>query len=433
MNNLYNIQSVSASLNDKFFCLDDPNTVDDIWVNVSFVEEINSKPKCVIDGHVNSFEVRVLVDTGAESYNYVTEKALKRMNIQTAGLTKNPEINHQVANNSSLRTLGDIKLNLTLNDTVYPVDFIVVKEEMSYEIIIGWTRFIQKYEGVINAKENYIKLRKPCSMKYNVAYLTEKYDLLPFSETVIEANTRGCFESKPILLTRFEPLFNRIGVSVASSILHSHKSGEEHTIRAVLVNLTDREVQLPGNTVIAHLEQVDDSDISERFDFDPKYSQAKLTSRRTASVAHIPCEDKQLDYQDSPIHEENDIKIQNEALTDEQIKTVNQLVNVEFKDLFTKSIKGGIAIGVTHDIDTGDNHPISKPPYRVGFKEREIIDEQVLEMSKDGIIRPSKSPWSSRIVLVKRKSGKPRFCIDFRDLNKITKKDVYPLPRIDDS
>ena len=54
-------------------------------------------------------------------------------------------------------------------------------------------------------------------------------------------------------------------------------------------------------------------------------------------------------------------------------------------------------------------------------------------MKEKGIINLSTSPWASRIVLVKKKDGKLRFCIDYRKLNTITKRDVYPLPRIDDS
>ena len=52
-------------------------------------------------------------------------------------------------------------------------------------------------------------------------------------------------------------------------------------------------------------------------------------------------------------------------------------------------------------------------------------------MLKTNVIRKSTSPWSSRVVLVKKKDGKLRFSIDYRGLNKLTKKDVYPLPRID--
>jgi hypothetical protein len=85
-----------------------------------------------------------------------------------------------------------------------------------------------------------------------------------------------------------------------------------------------------------------------------------------------------------------------------------------------------------HEIDTKDATPIHQWPYKNSWKEREIIKEQIELMLKAGVIEPSKSPWSSPVVLVKKKDGKWRFCVDFRKLNAITTKDVYPLPRIDD-
>lgn len=85
-----------------------------------------------------------------------------------------------------------------------------------------------------------------------------------------------------------------------------------------------------------------------------------------------------------------------------------------------------------HEIDTGDHQPIKSAPYRVSQLERESINTQVEEMLKAGIVKPSSSPWSSPVVMVPKKNGELRFCIDYRRLNAITIRDVYPLPRIDD-
>lgn len=61
---------------------------------------------------------------------------------------------------------------------------------------------------------------------------------------------------------------------------------------------------------------------------------------------------------------------------------------------------------------------------------KEIIDREVDEMERAGVIEPSASPWSSPVVIAKKKDGRPRFCIDFRKVNEITKKDAYLLLRV---
>uniref|UniRef100_L7LW12 RNA-directed DNA polymerase n=1 Tax=Rhipicephalus pulchellus TaxID=72859 RepID=L7LW12_RHIPC len=85
-----------------------------------------------------------------------------------------------------------------------------------------------------------------------------------------------------------------------------------------------------------------------------------------------------------------------------------------------------------HVIDTGSAHPIRQKPYRVSSAERKIIAQQVEEMLKKNVIQESCSPWAAPVILVRKKDGTWRFCVDYRRLNSVTKKDVYPLPRIDD-
>ena len=124
--------------------------------------------------------------------------------------------------------------------------------------------------------------------------------------------------------------------------------------------------------------------------------------------------------------------LENNNLTKQQIQRVNDLLQ-KHNSLFKKHEKQKVASNIYHEIDTEYNKPISNIPNRTAFKERDYIQQQIKEMLESEINQPSTSPWSSRIVLVKKKDGKLRFCIDYRGLNSITKKDVYPLPRIDDS
>lgn len=88
---------------------------------------------------------------------------------------------------------------------------------------------------------------------------------------------------------------------------------------------------------------------------------------------------------------------------------------------------------VEHTIDTGDHQPIKLPPRRQSSKSQDQSDEAIKDQLSKGVIRPSDSSWAFREVLVRKKDGTTRFCIDYRLLNAITKKDAYPLPRLDDS
>jgi hypothetical protein len=76
--------------------------------------------------------------------------------------------------------------------------------------------------------------------------------------------------------------------------------------------------------------------------------------------------------------------------------------------------------------------PVSKAPYRVSTPELKELQLQLEEILKKGYIHPSMSPWGAFILFLKKKDGMLRLCIDFRQLNKVTIKNKYPLPRIDD-
>src|SRR5437764_14479777 len=119
-------------------------------------------------------------------------------------------------------------------------------------------------------------------------------------------------------------------------------------------------------------------------------------------------------------------------LTKEQKREVKEVIRKN-KNII---IKGKYEIRrtniVKHTIDTGEEKPIKQKARRLSVKEKEIEKEHIEEMLKKGIIRKSKSPWSSPVVFVPKKGGEIQFCIDYRKLNKVTKKDNHPLPRIDE-
>ena len=76
--------------------------------------------------------------------------------------------------------------------------------------------------------------------------------------------------------------------------------------------------------------------------------------------------------------------------------------------------------------------PIARAPYRLAPTEMKELRTQLDELLAKGFIKPSSSPWGAPVLFVKKKDGSMRLCIDYRELNKVTIKNRYPLPRIDD-
>ncbi|GKG21406.1 hypothetical protein Tco_0384001, partial [Tanacetum coccineum] len=75
---------------------------------------------------------------------------------------------------------------------------------------------------------------------------------------------------------------------------------------------------------------------------------------------------------------------------------------------------------------------VAKSPYRLAPSEMEELSAQLKELQDKGFILPSSSPWGAPVLFVKKKDGSFRMCIDYRELNKLTIKNCYLLPRIDD-
>ena len=106
----------------------------------------------------------------------------------------------------------------------------------------------------------------------------------------------------------------------------------------------------------------------------------------------------------------------------------------EFQDVFSS---GDQDIGrtdiVKHHISTGNAPPVKERPRRHPEIVQRELQRQVIDLEERGVIEPSDSPWAANVVLVSKKDGTKRFCVDYRKLNSVTIKDAYPVPRIDET
>jgi hypothetical protein len=113
----------------------------------------------------------------------------------------------------------------------------------------------------------------------------------------------------------------------------------------------------------------------------------------------------------------------------EQKETIRNLL-LRYKSVLRQT--SGRTSRISHHIRTSEDSMVRLKPYRVPQAYQEKVNEELKEMERTGIIEQSTSEWASPLVIVKKKDGGIRLCVDYRQLNQITKFDAYPMPRVED-
>ncbi|UYV72118.1 hypothetical protein LAZ67_9001871, partial [Cordylochernes scorpioides] len=222
--------------------------------------------------------------------------------------------------------------------------------------------------------------------------------------TVINEDNRG---GKDLMIEGSKDLILKKELVIPSSIINFHHGRGEIWV----TNGTSQNQIIPAGMLVGYLKKIGSSGI---------YSVDTAENEKFQS--NIKNEDRRqqiLSLVDDRLNEEQ------KSMIAECQEKYSEVFDFERKSFSTTS-------NVKHKIDTSDSRPIKQRPYRVSPVERRAIQTEVDKMIKMGIVQPSESPWSSPVVLVKKKDGSWRFCVDYRKLNKVTKKYVYPLPRNDD-
>ncbi len=196
-----------------------------------------------------------------------------------------------------------------------------------------------------------------------------------------------------------------------------------------VLNPTDDEITLYRHTNVGLLHRIPTEDTVCTLAPDQEHvSQVTAESRGTDDLSGGLSEEIPLPDELEKLLA--DIKV---PLTPKQRQHIHQLLVSNLSVFATADKPFGRTEWVKHDIVTGDENPVKQAVRRVPFHLRDEAQAEVKKMLDTGVIEPSCSPWASPVVLVRKKDGSLRFCIDYRRLNDITKKDSYPLPRIDDS
>ena len=197
----------------------------------------------------------------------------------------------------------------------------------------------------------------------------------------------------------------------------------------ILNNLTDKSISLKKNRFIGTAMEICGVIDEERCDYEDR-----------ASVRSVNTVERELrDLRNEWDEMYSNFPVQLKPLLDSSKENLDLSENLrlaslllDFKDTFSKhDLDIGHYTKVKHRIDTGNSAPVRERMRRTPLGLEEEEEKHLKDLLNRGVIQPSSSEWSAAPVLVRKKDGKIRYCIDYRKLNSITRKDAFPIPRIE--
>ena len=382
---------------------------------------ISTPTNVLIWGAVLKQPFKLLVDTGA-AVTVISERFFHEVLRVKYALTQKQLFDSiKTANGGTVPVSGTASFDISIGQCDYVCDAIVVPN-LSYNVVLG-RDFLHKYRAVIDVGHEKV------TFSDNNTILFATGDFPPITSEVRSAKTfvidgssevvipafLTSFPSEPVvgLIEGIPKLSDRYHLLCASTLCKPDSDGRV-TLR--LFNPSDDPVLLHKGTPIGEFKETLATDEIISLDSDPSVSVVDSSAATTSNDAHT-----------------NFRGLPSPKLSFSENKKLQLLLD-QYSDIFaTSSLDLGHTKIIQHKIDTGEAIPIKQQPYRVSHHQKASIEKHISDMLDQGIIEVSSSPWSSPVVLVKKKDGGTRFCIDYRKLNAVTRKDSYPLPRIDDA
>jgi hypothetical protein len=392
------------------------------------IESVNAESAIFTDGEIGGEHVSMLVDTGS-AVTLIHSRVWKKLQPKYGCLEKGPRV--IAANGLPLNVLGQLLVDIRVA-SIHTSHRVLVADDISHDCLLGVDFLgannftIEVGSSRISSRDNnipaplYLK-RQPVVCRVSLA---ETVVVPARHEMVIPAKVFAPDKKTPV----------NIGPGVVESNLIFKRKPELALARSVVqpqgdriavrvVNMSPTPITLYKNSKVANLhplmEGEDSTECVEAFEvLEPQIVKESNSVSKANSNANLQKLFEQVDLSHLQPEEQADVE--------------NLLV--EFQDIFSSGPSDiGRTSKIYHKINTGDHPPIRQQARRIPGHRREEVDSMLQTMLEQGVIQTSFSPWAAPIVLVKKKDGTTRFCIDYRKLNDVTKKDAYPLPRIDDT
>ena len=384
----------------------------------------------------------LLVDTGA-AVTIISSALFSQIPAEKRPQLKSPckSTKLETASKELIDIDGIVTVEIVIGGQPFKWDAIVAP--ISDQGILGYD-FLYHFDCILQARHGIriagnwvpwtVKGSPPCAIKIA---LKQNTTIPACSEWIAEGVAdRHELDSEYAVV---EPANLRHNVVVGSSLIDPSRDDIDIPVR--LLNLSPENIELQAGTTIAYLHEVDAVELlaeQENCEADHLYRVTRVCREhaRPTSYACNPVSPAAPDP--LPSSDKWSEKLQElyerscETLSPNQQKTLRELL-AKHENTFAKSAEDlGRTSIVQHTIDTGDARPIRQPPRRPP-KAFQGEEEKVLESQlKAGVIQESTSPWASPMVFVRKKDGTTRPCVDYRKLNDVTRRDAYPLPRVDD-
>ncbi|KAK3088701.1 hypothetical protein FSP39_022540 [Pinctada imbricata] len=371
---------------------------------------------------VNGCKTMALIDTGSMvtsvSYSFY-EKLMPSPELHDM---REFELTVKGANDSVLPYLGYIEADISipsLNDNTFTIPLLVVPDtEYNFKVpIIVGTNAIRLFRNtelrgmVPEAWQNaFVTLFDNCGVPVRSTN-KRPITLKPNEMKTIHGLAR-CIDDMSKAITEQADTSLSGGIVICPRVLDLGSRNKVSRVPVRVCNLSAHVVHIPPKSKICNLQSVS---VVDSWTPDPSKS-SEPESKRSRDVL-----------------EELGVSFETTKLTEEQCEMAKSVLEKWSHIFSTGSTDLGNTSLVHHEINLTDNVPFKEPCRRIPPGLFEEVRQSLNEMLSVGAIRPSQSPYSSNVVLVRKKDGALRFCIDFRKLNSKTVKDAYSLPRINDS
>jgi hypothetical protein len=374
-------------------------------------------------------KARCLVDTGAQ-ISCISDTYFNKLNLSKDSIKPSKVTAIVGVGGAEHKIIGLVELPLKLGQCTVLQAFHILPA-MSIQLIIG-IDFLQQHKATIDYSSNKLSILEG---EIKVCFLTSHTGIVRIAKKVtIPARTEITIEAKVSRIKSnhgmlIEPIasVNQIGLLVAKSVVKVSDS----KVFITIMNPQEIPVTMKTNKPIASISSVDINSIEpidQIQNHKPTDNSINATSINNDEFeVNLP---HPTDYNLAP-----DFKfdLSKSPINDTEKARLLKLLQKHKKAFATDLTNIGKAKGYEHKIDTyPDATPVTLPFYRTGPAEKAEIERQTNLLLEHDLIQPTASHWHSPVVLCKKKNGEWRFAIDYRQLNKRTIPQSFPLPRMSD-